>query len=185
MACEHEKVKVRIPLFDFSKALPFSFPVADQSVLDGAAVLGECRRVENNQIVGVGGHFTEESECVHVVGMVTGIVREIQGYVGVGQGDRLRRGVHRVHAQRSSTHGIDGESSRIAEHVEYFPAIGEALEKPAVFALVHEKSCFLSLHPVDVEEQSVLGGDVAVVAAGEIFVLRVEVGFVGRVVSLL
>ena len=78
----------------------------------------------------------------------------------------------------SAPHGIEGETSSVAEHVEHFLALGETLEQRAVLALVNEESCFLSLKPIDVELQSVLHRDVVVTPPDDESVLLSEFCFI-------
>ena len=77
----------------------------------------------------------------------------------------------------STTHGVEGESSCIAEHIEHVSAERIMLEKCTVVTLVDKETCLLSLEPVYMEEQSVLHGYILCASAKKESVLgRFEVG---------
>ena len=166
--------------FDFLKRLCIELSVTDESVFDGAAVLGESGRVEDDEVVAVFFHLGEKLEGILVVGVMAGIAGEVKLDVGVGEGCGFGRGVDRVDAQRPSAHGIDRETAGVAEHVEHMSPFCETLEEAAVFALVDEEAGLLAFEPVDVELQAVFQSDVAVEGADEIFVFGIETGFIGE-----
>ena len=64
-ACEQEKVNRMPPGAIFSKARALKAPVTAQGALQGAAVLGKCRRVEYYKVVGAVFHTFEVFKSVH------------------------------------------------------------------------------------------------------------------------
>ena len=137
-------------------------------------MLGEGRRVEHYEVVGSRLHVGEKLEGVAGEGVMAPVAGEIELYVCVGESRGLGRGVDGVDGEGSAAHGVDGEAAGVAEHIEHLAASGIALEQGAVVALVEEEAGLLPLHPVDVEAEAVLQGDVAVEAAHEILVLGIE-----------
>ena len=97
--------------------------VAFQRVVQGRPVLGKGRWVEDDEVILVVGRV-EKLECIVAEGRVTRVVREVERNVGVGQFDGFRAAVDGVYELCPSTHGVEGESSRVAEHVEYGLVLG-------------------------------------------------------------
>ena len=134
--------------------------VAFEGVAQGCAMLGECGRVEHDEVIGlvVG---IEELERVLAEGCVTLVAGEVEGDVPVGELDGFCAAVDGVDEFCSATHGVNGEAARVAEHVEDGASFGVGLEQVAVLALVDEEAGLLSFQPVDVEVQAVLHSHVA------------------------
>ena len=120
---------------DAFKGFDIESCIALQRIVQGSPMLGKGWRVENDEVVGVVG-LIKELEGIVAESLMTLIVREIQLYVGIGQFDSLGAAIHRMNECGSATHGVDRESSRIAEHVEHFLAAGVLLEQLPVVALV-------------------------------------------------
>ena len=88
--------------------------VAAQGVFDSVAVLGEGRRVEDNEVVGTVAlrrlrrlaFLFEESKRLLGIGMVVGAVREVARHVGIHQRNGFLRHIHRVHCPRSAAQGV-------------------------------------------------------------------------------
>ena len=70
-------------------------------------------------------------------------------------------------------HGIERETSGIAEHIEHTLTTSESFEQWTVLALIDEEACLLTTQPVDIELQTVLEGDVIVASTIEEAVLHV------------
>ena len=70
--------------------------------------------------------------------------------------------VQAVHLCSSCFHGINAESSRVAEHIEDFLSVGKRSKERAVFSLIQEESSLLAFFPIDVEAVAMLYGEMAV-----------------------
>ena len=75
----------------------------------------------------------------------------------------------------SAAHGIHGETSSVAEHIEYFPSFGILFEQLAVLALIDEEAGLLTFLPVDAEAQTVFDGGVVFVFAQQIAVFIAQI----------
>ena len=111
---------------------------------------------------------------------MAGVAGEVEGHVLVGEGDGLGRRVHRMDQAGAPAQGVDGETAGVAEHIEDPAVAGKAFQQGAVVALIHEEAGFLAAEPIDVEAEAVFHGDVAGVAAYEVFVDRVQARLVGE-----
>ena len=126
-----------------------------------SSVLGEGRRVENDQVVAVA-HAVEIFECVLTESLVSGVAWEVHIHIACGELNCLCATIDRMYQFGSSSHGIEGESACVAEHVQHLLSLGEAFKQRAVLTLVNKESCLLSLQPVNVELQSVFHRQVVV-----------------------
>lgn len=152
--------------------------------MEGIAMLGEGGGIEDDEVVAIGivtsGHGVKETEGVLGEGFVAWIVGEVEGDVRAGDVDGTGTAVNRMDELGTTSHGVEGEASGIAEHVEHAAVVGVALEKGAVLALIDEEACLLTAHPVDMEAETVLEGDVLGEVTQEIAILVVEIGLVGQ-----
>ena len=88
--------------------------VAAQGVFDSVAVLGESRRVKDDEVVRVFplsglrrlAFLFEESKRLLGIGMVVGAVGEVTRHIGIHQCDGFLRHIHRVHRPRSTAQGV-------------------------------------------------------------------------------
>ena len=76
--------------FDFVECLGIEFLVSYKGILQSAFVLGKCRGVEDDEVVGVGWHIVEILECIFGKCLVTIVAREIQFHIVSGELDCLR-----------------------------------------------------------------------------------------------
>ena len=143
-------------------------------------MFGEGRGVEHDEVVGVGRHIVEKLEGVAGKRAVARTLAEVQGHVGVGKRDGLLGGIDRIDRYSAAAEGVDGESARIAEHVEHSAAARIVPQQRAVVALVEKESRFLPPEPVDIEFQGVFRGYRGLESSHEISILRVEMGLVGE-----
>ena len=95
--------------FDFLESFDVEFPIALQGVAQGIAVLGKCRRVQNDKVVLVA-HAVKVFEGIFCIGGMAGVTREVQFDVLVGQVDGFGGAVHGMHQFGVSTHSIYGEA---------------------------------------------------------------------------
>lgn len=108
------------------------------------------------------------------------IAGKIEFHIAVGEFYGTGGDIDGMDGFRSSAHGVEGEASGIAEHVQYAFAFSVFFEQAAVFALVDKESGFLSFEPIDIEFQAVLQGDEIVGGAVQVTVVRVDGGFEGK-----
>ena len=74
----------------FLECLGIEAAIAYQGIAQGTLVLGECRRVENDQVIGILLHVVEEFEGILGKGAVTSVLgSEIQCHVVVGEANGL------------------------------------------------------------------------------------------------
>ena len=139
-------------------------------------MLGEGRRIQNDEVVGILLHLLEEAESILRKSFVTGVAGEVQLHIGVDEVHGLGRTVHGMYEGCASAHGIDREAARVAEHVQHVAPGGVALQEAAVVPLVHEEARLLAAQPVDVESQTVLHGHVIRTSAQQEAVLLTESG---------
>ena len=107
------------------------------------------------------------------------VAREIEFGVSACEVNRFGTAVYGVDLCGTTTHGVDGESACVAEHIEYALALAVRFQQLAVFALVNEESRLLSFEPVDVELQTVFRSHVCFVTTYEETVFLMEVCLVG------
>ena len=88
--------------------------VAAQCVFDSVAVLGESRRVKDDEVVRVFplsglrslALLFEESKRLLGIGMVVGAVREVARHISIHQRNGFLRHIHRVHRPRPAAQGV-------------------------------------------------------------------------------
>ena len=80
----------------------------------------------------------------------------------------------------AATHGIDGESTGVAKHVEHRAVATVMFEQGAVFSLVDKEARLLTMEPVDVEFQAVFAGHIGRGFAAQKAILLTEVGLEGE-----
>ena len=165
--------------FDFLESFHIQFAIALQGIAQGIPVFGKGGWVEDNQVILVA-HTVQIFKGILGKGSVTAITREIQLYILIGKVNRFGGTVYRMYQFGIATHGINGETARVAEHIQYRAPVCIAFQQRTVFALVYKEACLLSFQPVDVEFQSLLHGYVVRAASFQEAILRIEVGFEGQ-----
>ena len=168
------------PTLNLAESLGVETPIAHECVLEGALVLGKCWRVEDDEVVGVGLDMVEEIEGILSKGLVPAVARVIKLHVAASEAHSLAGAVDAVDELCPATHGIEGESTSVAEHVEHTSVVAVALEQGAVLALIDEEASLLASEPVDMELESVLDCDIGVELTNEILILGVEMSFIGQ-----
>ena len=141
-------------------------------------MFGKSRWVEHYEVVEIL-CVVKEFECVFTISLMSLIAREVEFHVGVGQVYCLGAAVNGVYEVCSSSHGIEGEASCVAEHVEHVLSLCVFLKQTAVLSLVNEESCLLSFQPVYMEFQSVFHSRVVGTASDDEAVFLSEVCLVG------
>ena len=76
----------------------------------------------------------------------------------------------------TTTHGVEGETTCVAEHIEHTLTLGVFLKQGTVLALVNEEPGLLTTEPVDIEAQTVLYGDIVIATAQEEAILGFHKG---------
>ena len=138
-------------------------------------MLRESRRVEDDEIVLVVG-IVKKLEGIFTKSLVTGVTREVERHVAVGQFDGLGTAVNRMNQAGTTAHSIEREAARIAEHVQHPPVAGIAFEQRTVLTLVNEKARLLSAQPVNIELQPILDSNIVGALTIEEPVLRIHEG---------
>ena len=85
-----------------------------------------------------------------------------------------------MHQFGSSAHGIEGEATRIAEHIEHPFATGIFFQQGTVLALVNEETGLLPTQPIHVEPEAVLQGCVIIGTTNDEAVLLTKFGLEGQ-----
>ena len=136
--------------------------------MQGTSVLGKGWRVENDEVVGrvrTLAHTTfQELESILAESLVAGVAREVQLHVCLGQLNGLGTAVNAMHQLGTSTHSIEREASRIAEHIQHTLTTGIMLQQGTIPALVNKKARLLPFQPVNTELQAILRSDIIVAA---------------------
>ena len=114
--------------FDLLESLDIEFSVALQGVTQCVAVLGKCRRVQDDEVVLVT-HAVEILEGILCIGCMTAVTGKVQLYVLVCQINGFCRAVYGVHQVGIATHGVDRKATGVAEHVQYIAPIGIAFQQ--------------------------------------------------------
>ena len=122
-------------------------------------MLGKCRRVENDEVVGFL-HRIQEFEGIFSKGLMAIVIREVESDVCVHEVDSLLATVDGMNQLCSSSHSIDAEAARVTEHVQDATAFGILFDESAIIALVDEESRLLPSEPVDVESKAIFHRDV-------------------------
>ena len=99
-----------------------------QCIVKGTTVLGKCRGVEDDEVVVATG-TVEILEGILAEGFMTTVVVEVETDIASGQFDGLGTAVNGMDQTGAATHGIEGETAGIAEHVEDALATGKMFEK--------------------------------------------------------
>ena len=123
-------------------------------------VLGEGGRVEDDEVVGVGGHPFEEGEHILADGVVS--LRKVAAHklhVLLHEVDSLLGNVHGINVFRTVAKSVEGEAAGVGEHVEHALAFRELAHHGATVALVEEEAGLLSVLDVDFEENAIFHAD--------------------------
>ena len=150
--------------------------VTAKGVLQGILVLGKGRGVKDDEVI-LFLHLLHELESIFGKRFVPIVSGEIDLNVGINEFDGLGTAIHRVDQLCPTPHGIDAETTGVAEHVEHLAAFGIAFHKGAVVALIYEEARLLSFEPVDMESQAVLASNIVVAFAPNEAVLLPQLGF--------
>ena len=140
---------------------------------------GESGRIKDDEVILVAG-LVKETERLFGKGFMAGVAGEVQFHVAVRQFDGTLGDIHRMHQFRAAAHGVEGETTGVAEHVQHAPPPGILFQEAAVLALVDEKACFLPFQPIDIEFQPVFQRHEVLRGAVEVAVFRLDGGFVGE-----
>ena len=124
------------------------FLIAAQGIVKHLTMLGKSGWIKNDEVVGE--RFSlEEIEGIGSISAMTGIAREVQFHVGIRDTDGLLRHIDRMDQFCSTTHSIERESTRIAEHIEHTASTSEMLDESTVLTLIDTETSLWSLEPID------------------------------------
>lgn len=126
------------------------------SVVSLIEAFGKSRRINDNNIVGIG-LLAEEVECILGNDIVSFCAETIESSIFFCQRGSLGRGIETVDPGSTGFESIHTEAPRIAESVEDRPAGSIASEQLPVFALVEEESCLLPSFPVYFKQVAIFG----------------------------
>lgn len=101
------------------------FAVTLKSIAQSTAVFGKGGRIEDDKVVFVFYVF-EKLEGISSKGLMTllSLFIEVQCHIAVDQFDSLGTAVYRMYQSGSTTQGVAGKTTGIAEHVEHVLSIG-------------------------------------------------------------
>lgn len=149
-------------------------------------MFGEGGRVEDHEVVGVGGHLADVGEGVgdeFAVGNGGGAQGDVLG----AEADGFLGAVDGVDGEGAAAKGVDGEAAGVAEGVQDAAAAGVVADEGAVVALVEEEAGLLAAFPVGAEGVAVLEHEAGVegmrggvVGAPEVAVDGVEAALGGK-----
>ena len=103
---------------DFLQSLHIQSCISLEGIVESAAVLGKCGRVEDYEVV-VASCLVEIFEGILAESLVALITGEIEFDILGGEFDGLGTAVNGVHESGTASHGIERESACVAEHVEH------------------------------------------------------------------
>ena len=154
--------------------------VSAEGIVQSASMLGECRRVNDHQIVLVLWDVAQELDGIGAIARVSGWLETVQEHIPFYHIDGLAGAVHGINVNCAGAEGIDGEASGVAEEVQDVAASGIFPDKGPVLPLVEEEAGLLAFGPVDKEFMAVLKDDLLVIGealgAVKVAVNKVEAG---------
>lgn len=154
--------------------------IGTEGVVQGASMLGECRRIHDHQIVLVLWDVAQELDGIGAIACVSGWLETVQEHIPFHHIDGLAGTVHGINVNCTGAEGIDGEASGVAEEVQDVAASGIFPDKGPVLPLVEEEAGLLAFGPVDKEFMAVLKDDLLVIGealgAVKVAVNKVEAG---------
>ena len=154
--------------------------VSAEGIVQSASMLGECRRVNDHQIVLVLWDVAQELDGIGTIACMSGRLETVQGHIPFNHIDGFAGTVNGINVHGASAEGIDGEASRVAEEIQDVAALGIFPDKGPVLPLVEEEAGLLAFGPVDEEFVAVLEDDLLVIreALGtvKVAVNKVEAG---------
>lgn len=154
--------------------------VSAEGVVQSSSVFGECRRVNDHQIVFVFGDVAQELDGIGTIACMSGRLETVQEHIPFYHIDGLAGAVHGINVNCAGAEGIDGEASGVAEEVQDVTASGIFPDKGPVLPLVEEEAGLLAFGPVDKEFMAVLKDDLLVIGealgAVKVAVNKVEAG---------
>lgn len=137
--------------------------VGAEGVVQCASMLGECRRVNDHQIVFVFGDVAQELDGIGTIACMSGRLETVQGHIPFNHIDGFAGTVNGINVHGAGAEGIDGEASRVAEEIQDVAALGIFPDKGPVLPLVEEEAGLLAFGPVDKEFMAVLEDDLLVI----------------------
>ena len=146
-----------------------------QRIMQGTTVLGKGWWVEDDEVVTLP-LCIQEFEGILAESLVTWVAREIELHIATGQFDGLGRTIDGMNQLGTTTHGVERESTCVAEHIEHTLTLGVFLKQGTVLALVNEETGLLTTEPVNIEAQTVLNGDIVIATAQEEAILGFHKG---------
>lgn len=154
--------------------------VSAEGIVQSASMLGECRRVNDHQIVFVLGDVAQELDGIGTIACMSGRLETVQGHIPFNHIDGFAGTVNGINVHGAGAEGIDGEASRVAEEIQDVAAFGIFPDKGPVLPLVEEEAGLLTFGPVDEEFVAVLEDDLFVIGealgAVKVAVNKVEAG---------
>lgn len=137
--------------------------VSAEGIVQSASMLGECRRVNDHQIVFVLWDVAQELDGIGAIARMSGRLETVQGHIPFNHIDGFAGTVNGINVHGAGAEGIDGEASRVAEEIQDVAALGIFPDKGPVLPLVEEEAGLLAFGPVDEEFVAVLEDDLLVI----------------------
>ena len=105
-------------LLDKTEPLGVQADISLESVVERGAMLGKGWRVKHHDVVLVRPSF-QEAKRILAKSLMAHIAWEVESHIAVRNLDGLGTAVNRVDTLGTTSHGIDREAARVAEHVEH------------------------------------------------------------------
>ena len=137
--------------------------VSAEGIVQSASMLGECRRVNDHQIVFVLWDVAQELDGIGAIARMSGRLETVQGHIPFNHIDGFAGTVNGINVHGAGAEGIDGEAPRVAEEIQDVAAFGIFPDKGPVLPLVEEEAGLLAFGPVDEEFVAVLEDDLLVI----------------------
>lgn len=137
--------------------------VSAEGIVQSASMLGECRRVNDHQIVFVLGDVAQELDGIGAIARMSRRFETVQGHIPFNHIDGFAGTVNRINVHGAGAEGIDREAPRVAEEIQDVAAFGIFPDKGPVLPLVEEEAGLLTFGPVDEEFVAVLEDDLLVI----------------------
>ena len=135
----------------FLKCTCVQLCIAAQCILQRVLMFGKGRWIQDDEVI-LRFHLVQEAEGIFGKSLMTQIVWEIQADIVIYQLDSLSTAVNAVYQPGTPTHGIDTETTGVAEHIQYGTTLRVMLQQTAIITLIYKEARLLPLKPVNMND---------------------------------